>query len=66
VVRLDENIEYLKHLPKDWHQQYDSVHRVAIVLDDIGVFADKKQVISFFEKPWTWQNEIDTLVREYE
>ena len=60
---MNDDIEYLKNLPKDWWKS--DVQTVATILDDYGCFRDTKSVIDFFEKPRKYQRDIDFLVKEF-
>lgn len=59
-----EEAAYLKGLDSNWWKDHGMVILVAEILDRYGVFVDRKQVISFFEKPWTYQHEIDFLIEQ--
>ena len=64
-MKDEEELEWLKNLPKDWWKSGDTVCSVAYTLNRYGYFADKGQVISFFEKPWHYQRAIDELIEEF-
>ena len=59
-----DELEFLKTLPEKWWMQHDTVCSVAFTLNRYSRFANKEQVISFFEKPQYYQKDIDELIKE--
>jgi len=63
-MEAGEEIQYLKDLRSDWWKSQATCITVAGIIDKFGGFADKQQVISFFEKPRTYQHEIDFIIEQ--
>lgn len=61
MVASNEDIQYLKNLRPDWPKSLSTCIMVAEIIDKFGGFADKSQVIDFFENPGKWEHEIDYL-----
>ncbi len=62
---MRDDIAYLQGLPKDWWKNHDSCVLVASTLEQYGMFSDKRTVISFFEKPHSYQTLVDELIRDW-
>lgn len=62
---MKDEIEYLRNLPKNWWMNQNTCVIVASTLEQYGYFNDKRQVISFFEKPYNYQSLVDDLIRDF-
>jgi len=71
------NYEYLKGLAlvgcrdisllsKKWYNSEDTMISVARILEEEGILNTVDQAITFFEKPYKWERDIQDLIREYE
>jgi len=63
-MKNEDDLEWLKKLPKGWWTEHGTTCLVAGTLNDYGYFVNKDQVIQFFEKPRNYQRLIDDLIKE--
>ena len=54
----------LKKARDNWWKDRNLVLSVAEILDELGYFSNRKDVIYFFEKPWKWASEVKRLIEE--
>ena len=61
---MDEQIEFLRETleEEDWWKSKPTLIKVAQILDEFGVLEDKEDVIHFFEKPKSFEMEIEGLI----
>ncbi len=59
---MNDDVEYLKNLPKNWWKSPDTVLLVGRTLDNYGYIKDPWH---FMEKPQHYQTLIDEFVRDW-
>jgi hypothetical protein len=50
---------------KVWYETFDTLLSVATILESETYFIKTFDVISFFEKPWKWETDMQELIDEY-
>ena len=61
-----DNYEYLKKLKPKWWQSDDIVITVAHILNEEEVLTDVDDTITFFEKPWAYEDDIRKIIEDHE